>query len=344
MNELVPKESGGEFLLYQTEDGRSRIEVRMQGETVWLTQDQMAQLFCKAKSTINEHIKNIFKEGELVEEQVMTKFGNSEFSTKPTHYYNLDVIISVGYRVKSLRGTQFRIWATQRLREYIIKGFALDDERLKEAGGGNYFDELLARIRDIRSSEKVFWRKVLDIYSLSIDYDPHADYSREFFAVVQNKMHWAAHGHTAAEIIEGRVDASKRHMGLTSWSGNRLSKSDVEIAKNYLNERELEILNRIVTIYLDFAELQAFDRKPMYMRDWIAKLDDFLKLSGRELLDHAGTVSHEHAIEKARTEYEKFRREHLNDPSPVEGHFLEAVKELKQLEESRDPSDKEGLE
>ena len=342
MNELVPKESGGEFLLYQTEDGRSRIEVRMQGETVWLTQDQMAQLFCKAKSTINEHIKNIFKEGELVEEQVMRKFGISEFSTKPTHYYNLDVIISVGYRVKSLRGTQFRIWATQRLREYIIKGFALDDERLKEAGGGNYFDELLARIRDIRSSEKAFWRKVLDIYSLSIDYDPHADYSREFFAVVQNKMHWAAHGHTAAEIIEGRVDASKRHMGLTSWSGNRLSKSDVEIAKNYLNERELEILNRIVTIYLDFAELQAFDRKPMYMRDWIAKLDDFLKLSGRELLDHAGTVSHEHAIEKARTEYEKFRREHLNDPSPVEGHFLEAVKELKQLEESRDPSDKEG--
>ncbi|MBU0736028.1 MAG: virulence RhuM family protein [Proteobacteria bacterium] len=344
MNELMPKESGGEFLLYQTEDGRSRIEVRMQGETVWLTQDQMAQLFCKAKSTINEHIKNIFKEGELVEEQVMRKFGISEFSTKPTHYYNLDVIISVGYRVKSLRGTQFRIWATQRLREYIIKGFALDDERLKEAGGGNYFDELLARIRDIRSSEKAFWRKVLDIYSLSIDYDPHADYSREFFAVVQNKMHWAAHGHTAAEIIEGRVDASKRHMGLTSWSGNRLSKSDVEIAKNYLNERELEILNRIVTIYLDFAELQAFDRKPMYMRDWIAKLDDFLKLSGRELLDHAGTVSHEHAIEKARMEYEKFRREHLNDPSPVEGHFLEAVKELKQLEESRDPSDKEGLE
>ena len=333
MNELMPKESGGEFLLYQTEDGRSRIEVRMQGETVWLTQDQMAQLFSKAKSTINEHIKNIFKEGELVEEQVMRKFGNSEFSTKPTHYYNLDVIISVGYRVKSLRGTQFRIWATQRLREYIIKGFALDDERLKEAGGGNYFDELLARIRDIRSSEKAFWRKVLDIYSLSIDYDPHADYSREFFAVVQNKMHWAAHGHTAAEIIEGRVDASKRHMGLTSWSGNRLSKSDVEIAKNYLNERELEILNRIVTIYLDFAELQAFDRKPMYMRDWIAKLDDFLKLSGRELLDHAGTVSHENAIEKARTEYEKFRREHLNDPSPVEGHFLEAVKELKQLEE-----------
>jgi hypothetical protein len=196
MNEVTPKKSDGEFLLYQTEDGRIRIETRMQEETVWLTQDQMAQLFGKAKSTINEHIKNIFKEGELVEEQVMRKFGNSEFSTKPTHYYNLDVIISVGYRVKSLRGTQFRIWATQRLREYIIKGFALDDERLKEAGGGRYFDELLARIRDIRSSEKVFWRKILDIYAMSIDYDPGTDLSEQFFATVQNKMHWAAHGHT----------------------------------------------------------------------------------------------------------------------------------------------------
>ena len=349
MNELVPKESGGEFLLYQTEDGRSRIEVRMHGETVWLTINQMAELFQVNKSGISRHLKNIYESGELELAATVAKFATVQTEGfrsvhRDLEHYNLDAIISVGYRVNSIRGTQFRIWATQRLREYIIKGFALDDERLKEAGGGNYFDELLARIRDIRSSEKAFWRKVLDIYSLSIDYDPHADYSREFFAVVQNKMHWAAHGHTAAEIIEGRVDASKRHMGLTSWSGNRLSKSDVEIAKNYLNERELEILNRIVTIYLDFAELQAFDRKPMYMRDWIAKLDDFLKLSGRELLDHAGTVSHEHAIEKARMEYEKFRREHLNDPSPVEGHFLEAVKELKQLEESRDPSDKEGLE
>jgi len=343
MNELVPKESGGEFLLYQTEDGRIRIETRMQEETVWLTQDQMAQLFVKAKSTINEHIKNIFKEEELVEEQVMRKFGNSEFSTKPTNYYNLDVIISVGYRVKSLRGTQFRIWATQRLREYIIKGFTLDDERLKEAGGGNYFDELLARIRDIRSSEKIFWRKVLDIYALSIDYDPNTDYSREFFAVVQNKIHWAAHGHTAAEIIDQRVNATKSNMGLTTWSGDKPRKADVEVAKNYLSENELDTLNRIVTMYLEFAELQALNRKPMYMRDWISKLDDFLKLSDREILTHAGTVSHEQALDKAREEYEKFHREHLNDPSPVEGHFLEAVKELKQLEDSRDPSDKEGL-
>jgi hypothetical protein len=343
MNELVPKESGGEFLLYQTEDGRIRIETRMQEETVWLTQDQMAKLFVKAKSTINEHIKNIFKEEELVEEQVMRKFGNSEFSTKPTNYYNLDVIISVGYRVKSLRGTQFRIWATQRLREYIIKGFTLDDERLKEAGGGNYFDELLARIRDIRSSEKIFWRKVLDIYALSIDYDPNTDYSREFFAVVQNKIHWAAHGHTAAEIIDQRVNATKSNMGLTTWSGDKPRKADVEVAKNYLSENELDTLNRIVTMYLEFAELQALNRKPMYMRDWISKLDDFLKLSDREILTHAGTVSHEQALDKAREEYEKFHREHLNDPSPVEGHFLEAVKELKQLEESRDPSDKEGM-
>jgi hypothetical protein len=343
MNELVPKESGGEFLLYQTEDGRIRIETRMQEETVWLTQDQMAKLFVKAKSTINEHIKNIFKEEELVEEQVMRKFGNSEFSTKPTNYYNLDVIISVGYRVKSLRGTQFRIWATQRLREYIIKGFTLDDERLKEAGGGNYFDELLARIRDIRSSEKIFWRKVLDIYALSIDYDPNTDYSREFFAVVQNKIHWAAHGHTAAEIIDQRVNATKSNMGLTTWSGDKPRKADVEVAKNYLSENELDTLNRIVTMYLEFAELQALNRKPMYMRDWISKLDDFLKLSDREILTHAGTVSHEQALDKAREEYEKFHREHLNDPSPVEGHFLEAVNELKQLEDSRDPSDKEGL-
>ncbi len=330
MNELAPQEPGGEFLLYQTEDGRIRIETRMQEETVWLTQDQMAQLFDKAKSTINEHIKNIFKEGELVEEQVMRKFGISEFSTKPTHYYSLDVIISVGYRVKSLRGTQFRIWATQRLREYIIKGFTLDDERLKEAGGDFYFDELLARIRDIRSSEKVFWRKVLDIYALSIDYDPNTDYSREFFAVVQNKMHWAAHGHTAAEIIDQRANATNTNMGLTTWSGEKPRKADVEVAKNYLRKDEIDVLNRIVTIYLEFAELQALNRKPMHMRDWISKLDDFLKLSEREILTHAGTVSHEQAMDKAREEYEKFRRAHLNDPSPVEGHFLEAVKELKQ--------------
>jgi hypothetical protein len=336
MNDNLSGVPGGEILLYQTDDGRVRIETQMQGETVWLTQDQMAQLFSKAKSTINEHVNNLFKEGELVEQQVMRKFGNSEFPGKPTNYYNLDVIISVGYRVKSLRGTQFRIWATQRLREYIIKGFTLDDHRLKEAGGGDYFDELLDRIRDIRSSEKVFWKKVLNIYALSIDYDRNADSSRKFFAVVQNKMLWAAHGNTAAEIIDQRADASRANMGLTTWSGTKLRRADAEVAKNYLSPEELDTLNRIVTMYLEFAELQALSRKPMHMRDWISKLDDFLKLSDRELLSHAGAVSHEQALDKARQEYEKYHREHLNDPSPVEKHFLDAVKKLKKLEESQD--------
>ena len=347
MNELAPKESGGEFLLYQTEDGQVKLEVRLQNETVWLTQQMIAELLQTTVPNISMHIRNIYAEGELTPEATIKKFltvrqeGNRAVR-RELDYYNLDMIISVGYRVKSLIATRFRIWATHQLNEYIIKGFVMDDERLKEAGGGKYFDELLARIRDIRSSEKVFWRKVLDIYALSIDYDPHTDYSREFFAVVQNKMHWAAHGHTAAEIIDQRVDATKSNMGLTTWSGEKPRKADVEVAKNYLSEKELDVLNRIVTMYLEFAELQALNRKPMYMRDWISKLDDFLKLSDREILTHAGTVSHEQALDKAREEYQKFRREHLNDPSPVEGHFLEAVKELKQLEESWDPSDEEG--
>ena len=334
MTKFPAKPGRSEILIYQTDDGKTRIEVRLENETVWLNQAQLCELFDKNKRTISEHIQNIFKEGELQENSVVRNFRTTaaDGKTYTITYYNLDIIISVGYRVKSHRGTQFRIWATHRLREYIIKGFTLDDERLKQAGGGNYFDELLARIRDIRSSEKLFWRKALDIYASSIDYDPNTDMSRQFFAVVQNKMHWAAHGHTAAEIIEGRADASKQNMGLTSWFGSRLSKSDIEIAKNYLNQEEIEVLNRIVTIYLDFAELQALDRKPMYMRDWIAKLDEFLKLSNRELLDHAGTVSHEQAIEKASTEYEKYRSLHINDPSPVERHFLEAVKEVKRLE------------
>jgi len=338
-----PTEPGrSEILIYQTDDGKTRIEVRLENETVWLSQKLMAELFQVSVPTVNEHIRNLYDEGELQPAPTIRKFrivqteGSRQVS-REVDFYNLDVIISVGYRVKSHRGTQFRIWATQRLREYIIKGFTLDDERLKQAGGGNYFDELLARIRDIRSSEKVFWRKVLDIYATSINYDSNTDMSRQFFAVVQNKMHWAAHGHTAAEIIEGRANASKQNMGLTSWSGSRLSKSDIEVAKNYLNQEELEILNRIVTIYLDFAELQALDRKPMYMRDWIAKLDEFLKLSDRDLLDHTGTVSHEQAIEKAGAEYEKYRSLHINDPSPVERHFLEAVKEVKQLEKDSKP-------
>jgi len=343
----LPSVPGGEFLLYRTEDGRSRIEVRMQGETVWLTQPLMAELFGTTQQNISQHVLNIYEEGELASEATHKKFlsvrreGNRDVK-RNLDFYNLDMIISVGYRVKSHVATRFRIWATHRLREYIVKGFVLDDERLKEMGGGFYFDELLARIRDIRSSEKVFWRKVLDIYALSIDYDPNTEVSREFFAVVQNKMHWAAHGHTAAEIIDRRADATQPNMGLTTWSGKKPRMADVSVAKNYLNEKELDTLNRIVTIYLEFAELQALNRKPMTMRNWIAKLDDFLKLSDRKVLFHAGTVSHEKALVKAREEYEKFRREHLNDPSPIEGHFLETVKELKKLEETRDLSDKEG--
>ena len=337
MTNLPDKTPASEILIYQTEDGDTRIQVRLENETVWLTQKLMAELFQKNVRTINEHIQNIFEEGELSPESVIRKFRitAADGKTYETNHYNLDVVISVGYRVKSHRGTQFRIWATQRLREYIIKGFTLDDERLKQPGGGNYFDELLARIRDIRSSEKVFWRKVLDIYATSIDYDPRTEMSRKFFQIVQNKMHWAAHGHTAAEIIAGRADAEKPLMGLTSWTGAKPSRSDVEIAKNYLTADELDTLNRIVSMYLDFAEFQALNRKPMYMRDWIAKLDEFLKVTERDILTHSGKVSHEEAIEKARAEYEKFRKQMLEEPSPVERHFVEAVQEVKQLEKGK---------
>ncbi|TRZ90882.1 MAG: cell filamentation protein Fic [Methanosarcinales archaeon] len=327
----------GELILYQTEDGKTRLEVRLQDETVWLSQKLMAELFQTSVPNINMHINNIFEEGELEAEPVIKDFLITAADGKKyqTKFFNLDVIISVGYRIKSHVATRFRQWATQRLREYIIKGFTLDDDRLKQAGGGNYFDELLARIRDIRSSEKVFWRKVLDIYATSIDYDPTADLSEQFFAAVQNKMHWAAHGHTAAEIIHGRADAAKPNMGMTSWSGDKPRKTDAEIAKNYLNAKELDVLNRIVNMYLEFAELQALGRKPMYMRDWITKLDEFLKLSGRDILTHAGKISHDKALEKAHAEYEQYREECLNEPSPVERQFLEAVKEMKQIETTR---------
>lgn len=320
-----------EFLLYTAEDGKIKVQTLMQNETVWLTQDQMADLFDKAKSTINEHIMNIFEESELAAGQVMRKFGNSEFTTKPTNFYNLDVIISVGYRVKSMRGTQFRIWATQRLKEYIIKGFAMDDERLKRAGGGSYFEELLKRIRDIRSSEKIFWRKVLDIYATSIDYDPQNDVSRKFFATIQNKMHWAAHGQTAAEIIHGRADASKPNMGMTNWVGGKISRPEAEIAKNYLQADELDMLNRIVTLYLEFAEIQAINRRPMTMKNWIEKLDEFLKITGSNVLTHAGAISHDKALQKAHEEYEKYRVKQLSAPSNAEQDFLEAEKKIKQL-------------
>ncbi|HSW71742.1 MAG TPA: virulence RhuM family protein [Gammaproteobacteria bacterium] len=327
----------GEILLYQTEDGSTRIDVRLQNETLWLTQMQMAELFQKDKRTISEHISNIYKEGELFQEATVRKFRtvqkeSSREVERDLASYNLDVVISVGYRVKSIRGTQFRIWATQRLKEYLIKGFALDDERLKKAGGGNYFDELLARIRDIRSSEKVFWRKVLDIYATSIDYTPNAEASQQFFKVVQNKMHWAAHGQTAAEVIAGRADAQKPNMGLTSWVGSKLTRSDVSVAKNYLNNEELDVLNRLVSMYLDFAELQAKNRRPMYMKDWITKLDDFLRLNEREILTHAGKISHQQAIDKAYAEFDKYHAVDVDEASPVEEHFSEAVQAVRQLE------------
>ena len=319
-----------QLLFYQAPDGRTRLEVRLQGETVWLTQAQMAELFQRERSVITKHIRNLFEEGELAENSVCANYAQTaaDGKTYQTVYYNLDVIISVGYRVKSHRGTQFRIWATQRLREYIIKGFALDDERLKQVGGGNYFEELLARIRDIRSSEKVFWRKVLDIYATSIDYDPGVEASQLFFATVQNKMHWAAHGQTAAEVIHGRADASKQNMGMTNWVGTKPSRDEAVVAKNYLTPEELDVLNRIVAAYLEFAELQALNRKPMYMKDWIVKLEDYLRLSDRDILTHVGTVSHEEAVRKAELEFEKYRQQQLALPSPVEKDFEAAVKKL----------------
>lgn len=323
-------EPQSQLLLYQTEDGKTRLEVRLENETVWLTQNQMAELFQTSIPNVSMHIRNVFAEGELQPGSVVKEFLTTAADGKnyQTKFYNLDVIISVGYRVKSHRGTQFRIWATQRLREYIVKGFALDDERFKRAGGGNYFEELLARIRDIRSSEKVFWRKVLEIYVTSIDYDPGEEASQVFFATVQNKMHWAAHGHTAGEIVHKRSDAARPNMGLTNWQGTKPSKGEAVIAKNYLTAKELEALNRIVNAYLEFAELQALNRKPMYMRDWISKLDDFLHLGEREILTHAGTISHEEALRKAELEFEKFRVLQLAKPSQVEKDFDEAVKKL----------------
>jgi hypothetical protein len=326
--DIIPTDSS--LLLYQTEDGETKIEVRLQDETVWLSQAQLSELFDKDRRTIAEHIQNIFTEKELEENAVCRKFRHTAADGKnyQVMHYNLDVIISVGYRVSSHRGTQFRIWATNRLKEFLIKGFALDDERLKRGVGGNYFNELLARIRDIRSSEKIFWRKVLDIYATSIDYDPKTESSKQFFAVVQNKMHWAAHGHTAAEIIYSRANARKTNMGLTSWSGKKPRQTDAEVAKNYLNEEELKVLNLIVSLYLDFAELQALSRNAMSMKDWIAKLDDFLRMASRDILSHAGKISHEDALDKARIEYSKYQQQALEAPSLVERHFLETIREF----------------
>lgn len=315
----------GQFLLYQTPDGDSQIEVKLQNDTVWLSLDQMAELFQRNKSTISRHVKNVLEDGELEEKSVVAFFATTAADSKTysVAYYNLDMIISVGYRVHSYRGVQFRIWATKVLKEYIVKGFAMNDDLLKRAGGGNYFDELLARIRDIRSSEKVFYRKVLEIYALSIDYDPRVEMTQKFFKTVQNKMHYSVHGHTAAEIIYERADAEKDFMGLTTWSGAMPSKPEAEIAKNYLTHEEIKSLNRIVSLYLDFAEMQAEEHRPMYMKDWINILDDFLRISRKDILTHAGKVSAKLAKEKADKEYDKFKERAQNNLSPVEIHFLE---------------------
>jgi hypothetical protein len=341
--------STGRLLVYQSDNGQVKLDVRLEGETVWLTQSDMARLFQCSADNISLHLKNIYDEGELVPNATAEDFSVvRQEGARQVHrtltFYNLDAIISVGYRVKSAVATRFRIWATQKLTEFIKKGFVLDDERLKEPEGGRYFEELLARIRDIRSSAKIFWRKILDIYATSIDYDPHSETSKAFFSQVQNKMHWAAHGHTAAELIYHRADAGTPNMGITNYPGGRLLKRDVEIAKNYLSEEELNILNRIVTAYLEVAEIQALNSNPMNMRDWLERLHQFLTMTGRELLNHAGLISHEAAIGKAHGEYEKFRQRQLEEPTAVERHFIEAEEELKQIASSRSkPATKKSI-
>ncbi|HEY2084125.1 MAG TPA: virulence RhuM family protein [Verrucomicrobiae bacterium] len=329
MSQSKPNPSA--LILYQTEDGRTHLQVRLEGQTVWLSQSQMAALFQTSIPNVNIHLRNIFHEGELqatsvIKEFLITAADGKNYQTK---FYNLDAIIAVGYRVKSHRGTQFRIWATQRLREYIVKGFALDDERLKQAGVGDYFDELLQRIREIRLSERNFYRKICDIYQTSIDYDPNAEMTERFFQTVQNKMHWAAHGHTAAEVIHQRVDASKANGGLTSWTGAKPRKADASVAKNYLTEDELKRLGLIVSQYLDFAELQALDRRPMHMSDWIARLDAFLGAGGQKILNHFGKVSAEEAKLKAELEFDKFeiKRRALEDAQAT-AEFAKQVDDL----------------
>ena len=324
--------SNNEIVIYEGDNGQPKLEVRFENETVWLTIDQIAELFDKSRSTINEHILNIYSEKELIEEGTMRKIGNSDFSTKPTNYYNLDVIISVGYRVSSVQGTRFRQWATARLREYIIKGFAMDDERLKGARGGNYWKELLERIRDIRSSEKVLYRQVLDLYGTSIDYDPHSQESIKFFKTVQNKLHYATNKHTAAETIHARANAEKDFMGLTTFSGTHPIFSEVGIAKNYLTEDELFRLNRLVSAFFDLAEIKAQEHIKMSMSDWVAELDKFTKNYGKGLLKNSGNVSHEQALEKAKAEYKKYQVKTL---SPVEEAYLETVKNVQKRVEKK---------
>ena len=325
MNELP--NNNGNIIIYQTEDGLTKIDVNIQGETVWLSLDLMAKLFQRDKSTISRHIRNIFDEGELERESVVANFATTatDGKTYQVDFYNLDVIISVGYRVKSQRGVQFRIWATNVLKEYMKKGFAMDDERLKGNAGGNYWKELLERIRDIRSSEKVLYRQVLDLYATSVDYNPHSEESIRFFKIVQNKLHYAAHGHTAAEVIYQRADAEKPFMGLTSFSGELPALKDIGVAKNYLQENELKILNNLVSGYFDLAEINAIEHRPMYMDDYVKQLDMVLSSGNRKLLIGSGTVSHKQALDKAKTEYRKYQEITL---TPVEEAYLESIKEV----------------
>jgi len=322
---MVDSNAKNSIIIYEGDGGVPRIEVQIDGETVWLTIDQMAELFNKGRSTINEHILNIYQENELKEANSVRKIGNSDFSTKPTNYYNLDVIISVGYRVKSAQGTRFRQWATERLREYIIKGFTINSEQLKNLGGGNYWKELLDQIRDIRSSEKVLYRQVLDLYATATDYDPRTSESAKFFKIVQNKVHFAAHGHTASEVIYLRVDSNKPFAGLTSFKGKQPTQAEAMIAKNYLDLKELKVLNNLVSAYFDIAEINAIEHKPMRMVDYIRELDGILKSTGRKLLDSAGSVSHEQAEKRAKIEYNKYRAKTL---SPIEEAYLENIKQL----------------
>lgn len=324
------EEKYGEFLIYQTEDGLPNINVKIYDETVWLTQQQLVELYQSSKSNVSEHIKHIFEEKELDEVLVVRKFRTTASDGKNYNvtYYNLDMIISLGYRIKSSVATQFRRWATERIKEYIIKGFALDDERLKGNGGGNYWKELLNRIRDIRSSEKVLYRQVLDLYATSVDYNPHSEQSVLFFKIVQNKLHYAAHGHTAAEVIYERADSEKPFMGLTSFKGELPSIKDIGIAKNYLNENELKILNNLVSGYFDLAEINAIEHKPMYMSDYVEQLDSVLSSGNRKLLIGSGKISHEEAIKKAKEEYRKYQK---NMISPVEQAYMKTLKDVTEI-------------
>lgn len=332
---MLPEKSNSEIIIYQTEDGLTKIQVRLDQNTVWVTQADMVELFQSSKANISEHIKHVFGDNELQEDAVVRKFRTTASDGKMynVNFYNLDVIISVGYRVKSLRGTQFRIWATERLREYLIKGFTMNDDLLKNGGG--YFEELLERIRDIRSSEKVFYRKVLEIYATSVDYDPRAEATRLFFQTVQNKLHWAAHGHTAAEIIFQRANADAPFMGLTAFKGEKPHKTEITIAKNYLSEEELSIMNRLVSAYLDIAEVNAMQHKSMSMKDWIEILDGFIKMSRQEILTNTGRISAELAQQKANNEFETYNKKQSDELSQVEKQFIASIedvnKELKKI-------------